>query len=123
MSDTEQRPPVWIGHVTLRVARFPESCDFLIWLGMREVARMADLAVLELRGGTHLVLQHDRDAVASTVGFDLMVDDLAAMHDKLAAAGHEPSGIEEGRIHSSFEVVEPSGHTIKFNDSHVVGVV
>ncbi len=123
MSDTDQRPLVWVGHVSLRVARFEESCDFLIWLGMREVMRNDRMAVLELRGGTHLVLMHDGEAVASAVGFDLMVDDLAAMHAKLATAGHDPSAIDEGRIHSSFEVVEPSGNTIKFNDSHVVGLV
>ena len=123
MSDADQRPPVWIGHVSMRVARFQETCDFLVWLGMREVARMAELAVLELRGGTHLVVFHDSEAVAAAVGFDLMVDDLPGMHDKLATAGHGPTPIEKGRIHSSFEVVEPSGNTIKFNDSHVVGVV
>ena len=121
--NSDSRPPVWIGHVVLHVSRYAESLAFFQSLGMRTVVGGAALAVLELRGGTHLVLREDADSQPAYVEFDLMVDDLAAQRAALVDAGLEPSPIEQGRIHSWFEVVEPSGNTIKFNDSHVVGVV
>ena len=120
-SDT--RPPVWIGHVVLGVSRFDESLAFFELLGMRTIVGRPKFAVLELRGGTHLVLQEDLAAAPVRVGFDLMVDDLDAQRAALAEAGFAATPIEQGKIHASFEVVEPSGNTIKFNDSHVVGAV
>jgi hypothetical protein len=51
--------------------------------------------------------------------FDLMVDDLDATHERLRTLGLAPSGIESGRIHRSFSVRAPSGHTLTFNSSHV----
>jgi catechol 2,3-dioxygenase-like lactoylglutathione lyase family enzyme len=52
----EGRPPVWIGHVVLPVDDVDSSADFWRRIGMREVERNPHVAVLELRGGTHLVL-------------------------------------------------------------------
>ncbi|MEM8609539.1 MAG: VOC family protein [Myxococcota bacterium] len=127
MSETKQDigapPPVWIGHVVLGVSRYRESLAFFESLGMRTIVANPTLAVLELRGGTHIVLRQDADAEPKYIEFDLMVDDLPAQRAALLEAGLEPTTIQKGRIHSSFEVVEPSGHTLKFNDSHVVGVV
>ena len=50
------RPAVWIGHTVLSVGDVDRSADFWRDLGMRELVRNSDVAVLELRGGTHLVL-------------------------------------------------------------------
>ena len=122
-ANTQGYPPVWIGHVSLRVTRFKESLAFFELLGMRTIVGRPTFAVLELRGGTHLVLREDTEVEPITVGFDLMVENLAAQRDALIEAGFSPTPIESGRIHSSFEVVEPSGNTVKFNDSHIVGVV
>ena len=119
----EARPPVWIGHVSLGVSRFEESLAFFELLGMRKIVGRPALAVLELRGGTHLVLQEDTGAEPVRAGFDLMVDNLPAQRQALVDAGFAPTPIHQGRIPASFEVIEPSGNTIKFNDSHVVGVV
>ena len=116
-------PPVWIGHVSLSVSRFPESLSFFQGLGMRTIVAKDAFAVLELRGGTHLVLRADDAAEPVEVYFDLMVDDLTGVRDALVASGLQPTPIDEGRIHNSFRVVEPSGHTVRFNDSHIVGVV
>ena len=123
MTNKDERPPIWIGHVSLEVAKFRDSYRFMKSLGMRRVARFPGLAILELRGGTHLVLQKKKDAVPADAGFDLMVDDLDAQHAVLVEDGYEPSPIKRGRIHSTFEVTEPSGHRIKFFDSHVAGPV
>ena len=52
----DERPPLWIGHAVLRVSDVNRSADFWRDVGMREVERNPHVAVLELRGGTHLVL-------------------------------------------------------------------
>ena len=47
---------MWIGHTVLTVSDVDRSADFWLGIGMREVERDAHVAVLELRGGTHLVI-------------------------------------------------------------------
>ena len=42
-------------------------------------------------------------------------------HDRFAAAGLEPSEIERGGIHSSFQVLDPSGTSVTITSSHAVG--
>ncbi|OLT61820.1 VOC family protein [Moorena bouillonii] len=119
----DERPPIWIGHVSINVSDFKKSLDFFEFVGMRKVAEFQELAVLELRGGTHLVLRNKPEAAPGQASFDLMVDDLKAQQVALQEAGYAPSEIREGRIHSVFDVSEPSGNTISFYDSHVVGPV
>ena len=91
----------------------------MIQLGMRRIADGDDFAILELRGGTHLVLVPSVETASGPADFDLMVDDLTATHGHLQALGLVPSEIQPGRIHRSFTVSAPSGHTITFNSSHV----
>jgi catechol 2,3-dioxygenase-like lactoylglutathione lyase family enzyme len=119
MPDRDPRPHVWIGHVTLPTPDVPTTRDFMLELGMRDIESGDDFAVLELRGGTHLVLLAASGAASGPAGFDLMVDDLEATHEMLAARGLAPTPIERGRIHDSFTVAAPSGHTLTFNSSHV----
>ena len=119
MPPRDERPQVWVGHVTLPTPNLPATRDFMIQLGMRPVAQGDDFAVLELRGGTHLVLLPSADPPSGSAYFDLMVDDLDATHDHLRTLGFVPSEIHSGRIHRSFTVRAPSGHTITFNSSHV----
>lgn len=119
----DDRPPIWIGHVSLDTPTFEESLAFFVGLGMRQVAKMDNLAVLELRGGTHLVLRRAEDAEGEDASFDLMVDDIDAQHAALKDAGHAPGAIARGKIHARFDVAEPGGNTITFFDSHVAGPV
>jgi hypothetical protein len=91
----------------------------MVQLGMRPIAEGEDFAVLELRGGTHLVLLPASEPASGSAGFDLMVDHLEVTHARLQALGLVPSEIRSGRIHRSFTVTSPSGHTITFNSSHV----
>jgi len=119
MEGDDPRPPVWVGHVVLRTPDIPATRAFMAALGMRFIAEGDGFAVLELRGGTHLLLLPAEEAATGAAGFDLMVEDLDATHSRLDAKGLAPSAIERGRVHDSFTVAAPSGHTITFNSSHV----
>ena len=121
----EQRPAVWVGHLTVPVTDLARSTAFWTGLGMRSVEQNPQVTVLELRGGTHLVLHPAEVApVAGTeVGFDLMVEDLVATHAAWTTAGLAPSAIGHGRIHDWFTVADPDGWVLTVNSSHVVGTV
>ncbi len=117
------RPAVWIGHAVLAVSDLDRSADYWRGLGMREVERNPQVAVLELRGGTHLVLVPGAPPEQGDAPFDLMVDDVEATHAQWTADGLEPSAIERGRIHASFTVRDPDGYRVTVNSSHVMGEV
>jgi len=118
-NDAEQRPPVWVGHVALYSERVAESSQFMQLIGMRPVASDDEFAVLEMRGGTHLVLTSDAESKLIKASFDLMVDDLDTAHERYTELGLKPGEIERGRIHDCFELREPGGTVIIFNSSHV----
>ncbi len=90
---------------------------------MREVGRDENVAVLELRGGTHLVILPGEPEPGAEAPFDLMVEDLDATHADWTVRGFEPSPIESGRIHSAFTVRDPDGYVVTVNNSHVMGEV
>ena len=119
----EARPPVWIGHAVLTVADLGRSAEFWRTVGMREIEANEHVAVLELRGGTHLVLVPGAASTTADAPFDLMVDDLDATHAEWERRGLDVSPIERGRIHSSFVVRDPNGYRVTVNSSHVVGEV
>ena len=56
MSEEDPRPPVWVGRVVLETDRLEESARFMRSIGMRPVYPRPEVAVFELRGGTHLIL-------------------------------------------------------------------
>jgi catechol 2,3-dioxygenase-like lactoylglutathione lyase family enzyme len=114
-----------VGHVTVPVTDLPRSTAFWTGLGMRAVEQNPNVTVLELRGGTHLVLYPAEAAPVpgTEVGFDLMVEDLAATHAAWTEAGLLPSAISKGRIHDWFTVADPDGWVLTVNSSHVVGAV
>jgi len=114
------RPQVSVGHVVLHTSRMDETVRFMLAVGLRSVFSGPEVSVLELRGGTHLLLFHSEAAVAGEAAFDLMVDDLHSMHHRLAERGYTPSPIEHRPDigHETFDVVEPSGTRIRFFSSH-----
>jgi catechol 2,3-dioxygenase-like lactoylglutathione lyase family enzyme len=123
----EDRPALWIGHVVLATHDVLQSSAFYLDLGLRQVhePRANDgIAELEMRGGTHLVLVLDPDARTDgrTAPFDLMADDLDALHDTMEGRGIDVTPIERGG-HASFTFRDPDGYTVTVNDSHVSGVV
>lgn len=121
MSDAiDQRPPVAVGHVRLPCSNVAEAAQWLERVGLRPIVAMADLAVLELRGGTHVVVRatEQTPAPGTTAPFDLMVDDVDATHRDYAEKGLSPSPISRGRIHDSFQVAGPGGWLFTINSSH-----
>jgi hypothetical protein len=124
MPDTiDERPPVAVGHVRLPVGDVATAARWLENVGLRPIVTMEDLAVLELRGGTHVVLRHTEQlpATGTIAPFDLMVDDVDATHRDYADKGLSPSEISRGRIHDSFTVAGPSGWIFTINSSHASG--
>ena len=92
-------------------------------LGLRPVVSRAEVAVLELRGGTHLVLVAKPVVDAGEAGFDLMVEDLRATHEAFVAQGLAPTPIERvSPDHERFLVREPAGHTIAIFSNHGSGM-
>jgi catechol 2,3-dioxygenase-like lactoylglutathione lyase family enzyme len=121
------RPALWVGHVALATRDVLRSFAFYRNLGLRAVhePRATDpIAELEMRGGTHFVLVLDAGAQTKGRGapFDLMADDLDALHDSMEAEGTDVSTIaREG--HASFTFRDPDGWVVTVNDSHVSGAV
>ena len=121
----DPRPDVAVGHIRLDVNDVPSEFTFFVKHGMREILNRDNFAILELRGGTHLILQKSEDQVETgkRTPFDLMVDDIDAAHSKYAADGSSTTPIERGNIHDSFTVTTPTGYVIPVNSSHVAGPV
>ena len=121
MSRIDERPPVWIGHVFMAATNVRESAAFMCKLGMREIFQADNIAVLELRGGTHLLLRPASDPITpgTVAPFDLMVDNLETSHEKFEALKLSPSTIQDDAFHRSFTLCDPSGYAITVNSSHV----
>lgn len=119
MTSSDERPPLWVGHVAMHSPKVSESSEFMQLIGMRLIAGDDEFAVLEMRGGTHLVVTSDAESSLIGGGFDLMVDDLDATHERFTLLGLAPGAIERGQIHDCFELREPGGSLITFNSSHV----
>ena len=122
-SPTDQRPPVAIGHVRLTVSDVGAAARWLEVVGLRPIVTMDALAVLELRGGTHVVVRQAEQPIApgAAAPFDLMVDDVDAAHRDYVEKGLSPSPIRRGRIHDSFDLAGPDGWAFTVNSSHASG--
>ena len=96
---------------------------FLQELGLRPVFEKDTFAVLELRGGTHLILEKSRKRTkqGTQAPVDFMVDDVKKSRAKYAKMGMNPTRIKSGTIHSSFFVPGPDGWSIKITSSHTSG--
>ena len=121
----DQRPTFAIGHMRLAVENVPSAYGFFVRHGMRGILERDTFAILELRGGTHLILDEAEAPIADgeRAPFDLMVDDIDDAYRRFAEDGVEATSIERGNIHDSFSVKGPSGYSIPINSSHVAGVV
>jgi catechol 2,3-dioxygenase-like lactoylglutathione lyase family enzyme len=118
--DEGQRPEIAIGHVKLLVGNVSATTDFFVALGIRPIVTKEDFAVLELRGGTHLVLRPAEGPVeqGAKVPFDVMVDDIEAAASRYRQRGLEVGSIRRGRIHDSFDVLTPDRRHLEVNSSH-----
>lgn len=92
-------------------------------IGMRAFFLGPQVSVLELRGGTHLILMLKDKIAGGSAPFDLMVDNIRATHERFISLGLSPSPIEARPAidHEAFTVKEPAGHVITIFSSHVSG--
>ena len=115
------RPGVWVGHAgPICVPDLDDGIEFYSILGLHLIHRNDELAALQLRGGTHLVLLQ-APGEPGEAPFDLMVDDIAGYRTALIDAGLQPTAVEQLRAHARFTITDPGGTTIRIHDSHVVG--
>lgn len=114
------RPPVAIGHVSLAVDDVGATTAFFLKFGLRRIFESEEIAVLELRGGTHLVLRgvHDGENARERPTFDLMLDDIESARSTALEQGLQATPIQVGRIHSSFVVKTPDGRDLTVTSSH-----
>ena len=123
MTTTDPRPAVWTGHLVVSGKDLAASTSFYEAIGMRKVGVFDEVAIFELRGGTHLVVRKDPKPESGPASWDLMVEEIAATHADWTSKGLTVSPIEKGSIHETFTVTDPDGNTITVSNSHVVGPV
>ena len=117
------RPVCAIGHIgPLVVSSIAKAVEFYADLGMRRVMATPDMAILELRGGTHLILRRGM-VTAGHAPFDLMVDDLDGVREQLERSGECPGPVRRGGVHRSFDLSDPDGHRVSITSSHAMGPV
>jgi len=119
----DERPPIWVGHVGPLIVRdFAPAIEFYERLGLRLATDLDHIVSLEMRGGTHLVLNLGEPA-GGEAPFDLMVDDVSALRDELVAGGLDVGPVERSGNHERLVVEDPDGYRVRIHDTHVVGPV
>src|SRR5260370_38857711 len=96
----DETPPVAVGHVRLPATDVTAAERWLQSVGLRPIFADDGLAVLELRGGTHVVVRRSEQPppTGSAAPFDLMVDDIEAARRDHAANRLGPSEISRRPI-------------------------
>src|SRR5260370_16640102 len=97
----DERPPVAVGHVRLPATDVTAAERWLQSVGLRPIFADDGLAVLELRGGTHVVVRRSEQPppTGSAAPFDLMVDHIEAPRRDYAAKLLGPSEINKLPTH------------------------
>ncbi|QIL03108.1 VOC family protein [Sphingomonas sinipercae] len=122
-----------IGHVVLAVRDVEESARFYSKLGLHPCQTSAELAILELRGGTHLLLMRRKVGAkgrtaapkSATQTIDLMIsgrtrDELEACRDAAIGVGLDPTPIPPRSLfgHYIFHLRDPDGNDVAVATSH-----
>ena len=117
---SDERPRLAVGHVSLKVEDVDDAYAFFVRHGMRDIFKGEEFGVLELRGGTHLVLNRSEEGVEAggKAPFDLMVDDIDEARAEFTDAGVSATEISRARIHDTFHIEGPSGYRIAVTSSH-----
>jgi len=125
MESGDPRPPIAIGHVTLRVADVARATAFYTELGLRSVMENPSMAILELRGGTHLMLFKAKRVPKGrgVRSFDFMVDQVETLRTRLAKSGVETTAPADDAVsgHRWFQARDPDGHLLNIYSDHTQG--
>lgn len=125
------------GHIVIPVQDMRASLDFYARIGLPTFLELDGLALIELRGGTHVILAEGVEGMeASRYGqmpaetgerLDLMLDtdaksDLEAFRQDLIGKGIEASAVNESAYfgHWFFHVRDPDGNVIFIYTSHEI---
>jgi catechol 2,3-dioxygenase-like lactoylglutathione lyase family enzyme len=120
-------PAIGIGHVVLSVSDVEASSRFYEELGLRPCEAGGGLAILELRGGTHLILMPRKDGTggAASERVDLMIsgrtrEELETYRDGVVAHGLKASPIPAESLygHHMFRLRDPDGNEVVVATSH-----
>ncbi|MCI4237719.1 VOC family protein [Dickeya dianthicola] len=135
----ESLPSAALAHFVMKVKDIESSYDFYRGLGLRGLDKFPGMAIIELRGGTHLLLTAKDDPQTdalhvSRVGqrpdfisekIDLMIaghsrSDLEIFRTRLIEKGFSPLGIADGSLygHHYFSMEDPDGNGVSFYTSH-----
>ncbi len=120
MSDPTSRPRFAIGHVALVADDVSALAAFYAATGMRLVVDFGHMAIVELRGGTHIVIHQGEPGKGS---LDLIVDDIDQTHEHFVALGAAVTDIVRGNPHDRFDTTDPEGNELIVRSNHAVGVV
>lgn len=126
MNLTSERPLVALGHVFFKVPEFKDSIARIKKLGFRTIFESEEVCVLEVRGGTHFVIQPLKDGEQAQeevdIGPDFMYDDVDAARELFVQAGFECTEVKRGSIHDEFWARAPEKFKIHVNSSHASGL-
>lgn len=127
-------PAFAIGHLSLTVGDVEACHRFYVDLGLRTFGKGKTMAILELRGGTHLLLFQrgapDADVEGPFDGargdsVDLMIagrtrEELEAVRRRLVERGHAPEPIADRQFfgHYVFKAKDPDGNDVTISTSH-----
>ena len=132
-------PAAALGHFIMKVADLDISYQFYTDLGLRPFGMFPGLAIIELRGGTHILLMGKNDEApfpltSSHLGqrtaffseqLDLLINgktrgDLEAYRATLLKKGIAADEIAQDQFfgHDYFQLTDPDGHGIAVYTSH-----
>ncbi len=133
-------PAAALGHFVMKVANLDVSYQLYADLGLCQIEVLPDVAIIELRGGTHILLFPENGEApfpltSSHLGqraaffnehLDLMINgktrgDLEAYRAILLKNGITAGEIAQERFfgHYYFHLADPDGHGITLYTSHV----
>ena len=133
-------PAAALGHFVMKVANLVVSYQFYADLGLRPIGIFPDVAIIELRGGTHILLFSENgeapfrltsSRIGQRAGFfnehlDLLINGKTRGELEAYRALLLKRGIAAGEIaqeiffgHDYFQLADPDGHGITVYTSHV----
>jgi len=132
-------PAAALGHFVMKVANLHASYQFYADLGLRQIGIFPDVAIIELRGGTHILLFPENDEApftltSSHVGqrgaffnehLDLLINgktrgELEAYRAMLLTKGIAAGEIAKEKFfgHDYLQLTDPDGHGITVYTTH-----